>query len=100
MQIRPSSLWKWDEDNLELVEDIEHFVVKLKLTEESALANIESIELTISKAEMLVKRVKYHDDGENEVAVTFTNIVINEPLDEEIWEIKITDNTQIIDYRE
>lgn len=90
----------WDEDNLELVEDIEHFVVKLKLTEESALANIESIELTISKAEMLVKRVKYHDDGENEVAVTFTNIVINEPLDEEIWEIKITDNTQIIDYRE
>lgn len=90
----------WDEDNLQLVEDIEHFVVKIKLTEENALANIESIELTISKVEMLVKSVKYHDDGENEVSVTFTNIVVNEPLDEEIWEIEITDSTQIIDYRE
>lgn len=90
----------WDEDNLQLVEDIEHFVIKIKLTEENVLANIEDIELTISKDEMLVKSVKYHDDAENEVSVTFTNIIVNNPLAKEIWEIKTTNTTQIIDYRE
>lgn len=90
----------WDDENIELTESDENYIVKLVLTEKSALANIDNIILTISKNEMLVKNVKYLDQSENEVSVTFSNIIINEPLRDDIWEIELTDNTQVIDYRE
>jgi len=90
----------WDDENIALSEVDDNYVVKLVLTPKNALANIDNIILTIPKNEILVKNVKYLDQSENEVSVTFSNIIINEPLREDIWEIELTDNTQVIDYRE
>jgi outer membrane lipoprotein-sorting protein len=72
----------------------------VKLTEDNSMANIEDIEFAIGKKNMLVQKVKYKDSYENEVEVLFSNIILNMPIRDELWEIKTTEDTQIIDYRE
>lgn len=90
----------WDEELLKLTENSDYYIVKIKLTEKNAMANIDNIEFSIDKAEKLVKKVKYQDNLANEVEVIFSQINLNKPLSDELWKIKTTDSTQIIDYRE
>lgn len=90
----------WDDELVEIKENDNYYVVKIVLTEQNAIANIQDIEFSISKSEKLVNTVKYKDNIANEVNVEFTNILLNEPLKDELWEIEITEDTQIIDYRE
>ncbi len=90
----------WNDDLIEVTESVTNYIVKVKLTEANAIANIEDIEFSIDKKDMLVRKVKYKDSSNNEVEVLFSNILLNMPIRDELWEIKTTEDTQIIDYRE
>lgn len=90
----------WNDDLIEVTESDSNYIVKVKLTEDNSMANIEDIEFAIGKKNMLVQKVKYKDSYENEVEVLFSNIILNMPIRDELWEIKTTEDTQIIDYRE
>ncbi len=90
----------WNDELVELTEDESYYIVKVELTEQNSIANIENIEFAIDKKEKIVQKVKYLDNSANEVQVLFSNIRLNEALPDNFWEIETTENTQIIDYRE
>lgn len=90
----------WNDETLTVTENDSLYVVNVLLTEDNAIANIDNVEFSIDKTEMLVQRVRYQDDLANEVDVLFTNIILNALIKDELWEIKTTEDTQIIDYRE
>jgi outer membrane lipoprotein-sorting protein len=90
----------WDDELVEITESDAFYNVKVELSEQNSIANVEKIEFKIDKIEKLVQEVKYQDDSDNEVQVEFSNIILNEPLNDELWEIKTSEHTQIIDYRE
>ena len=90
----------WNDETVTLIENDSLYIVDVVLTEQNGIANIENVEFSIDKKEKLVQRVKYQDDLANEVDVVFSNIILNAPLKDEFWKIELTENTQIIDYRE
>jgi len=90
----------WNNETVSLTENDTLYLINIVMTEQKSFANIRNIEFTIDKKTMLVQKVKYQDNLANEVEVTFSNILLNRPLPDEIWNIELTDTTQIIDYRE
>ena len=90
----------WNDEEVLIEESDDLYVVKITLTETNQIANIKNIEFSIDKENKLVQKVMYQDDLANEVQVEFSNILLNEAIDDKLWDITITPNTQIIDYRE
>ncbi len=90
----------WNDETVSIVENDSIYVVKIAMTEKNAIANITNVEFSIDKNNKLVEKVKYQDDLANEVQVIFSNILLNEAINDELWDIDISPNTQIIDYRE
>lgn len=90
----------WNDQAIEITEQEDSYLVKTKLSEAKQFANIVLIEFLIDMKDYMVKNVKYQDDSSNEVSVSFSNIKLNKEIADDVWEMDLSDNTQIIDYRE
>ncbi len=90
----------WDDENITILsEENKQYQVRLVLTEENKLSNIQEVIFTINGDNFLVHQIKYADDSSNWITLDLINIKINKEIPKERWLLDINEETKIVNYR-
>lgn len=90
----------WLEDNAVIEDNNNFYRVKIDTRKNNNLVNISMIEFEIDKKDNLIKAISYQDESDNSVRILFSNVLLNDTISSEIWELDVSSETEIIDYRE